>query len=134
MNKRRWGLLITISALVIVCVFGVNHVVEERAERRSQIEYQLMLKRYRPALKEYSDALKPGTTRREVESYLRSRNLKFSQMCCNGVPPGADALPDQVMIGIEKAPWCSQLSIYVDLEFAETEPRGSGTLTTPTGL
>jgi hypothetical protein len=44
------------------------------AERNRQSEYQ-------SAFKQYSDLLKPGTPRRQVESYLKESGRGFEQMC-----------------------------------------------------
>jgi hypothetical protein len=102
------------AAVLIVSVFGIKYVIDRRAERKSQIEYQSVLK-------EYSAALEPGLTRREVESYLRLKGRPFRQMCCVGVR--RNALADLVRIGNEGAPWyCSQNNVYVALEFEATEP------------
>ena len=106
-----------VAALLIVSVLGIKSVIERRAEQKRQIEYQSVLK-------EYSGALKPGMTRRDVESYLHLKGRPFQQMCCVGVRRNAWA--DLVRIGKEKAPWyCSQNNVYVALEFETTEPHGT---------
>ncbi len=116
MRKRRWVLLIVVAIFLIVSAFGVKGVIDKRAEQKRQIEYQSVLM-------EYSGVLKPGMTRHDVESYLHSKGLSFQQMCCVGVRRSAWA--DLVRIGKEKAPWpCSQLNVYVALEFEMAEPHG----------
>jgi hypothetical protein len=116
MNRRRWWLLVLTAALLIVCVLGIKGVIDKRAERKRQAEYEAVLK-------EYSGALKSGTSRREVESYLRLRGRSFRQMCCVRVRRNAYA--DFVAIGVEKAPWyCNKYNIYVAFEFETTEPHG----------
>ena len=118
MNKRRWGLLVIVAALLIVCVLGIKSVIEKRAARKRQAEYEAVLR-------EYSGAVKSGMPRREVESYLRLRGRSFRQMCCIGVPRNAYA--DIVKIGEEKAPWyCNKYNVYVAFEFETTEPHGTG--------
>ncbi len=116
MGKKRWVLLIIVPACLFVSVFGIKGVIDRRAEQKRQIEYQSVLK-------EYSGALKPGMTRREVESFLRLKGHSFQQMCCVGVRRNAWA--DLVRIGKDQAPWyCSQSNVYVALEFETTEPHG----------
>jgi hypothetical protein len=119
MNKRRWWLLVVVAASLIICVLAIKSVVTKRAERKRQTEYEA-------GLKEYSGALKPGMSRREVESYLRLRGHSFRQMCCIAVPRNAYA--DLVKIGEEKAPWyCNKYNVYVAFEFETTEPHGMRT-------
>jgi hypothetical protein len=102
--------------LLIVCGLGVSVVIDRRAAKKRQTQYEAVLK-------DYSDALKPGLSRREVESYLQLRGHPFRQMCCVRVPRGAYA--DLVKIGQEKAPWyCNKYNIHIALEFATTEPHG----------
>jgi hypothetical protein len=117
MDKRRWWLLVMGAAFLIICVLGIKGVMDKRAERKRQTEYEVVLK-------EYSDALKSGMSRREVESYLRLRGRSFQQMCCVTVPRNAYA--DIVKIGEEKAPWyCNKYNVYVAFEFGTTEPHGT---------
>ena len=119
MNKRRWGLLVIAAALLIVCVLGIKSVIEKRAARKRQTEYEAVLR-------EYSGALKSGMPRREVEYYLRLRCRSFRQMCCIGVP--RNAYPDIVKIGEEKPPcYCNKYNVYVAFEFETTEPHGTVT-------
>jgi hypothetical protein len=119
MNKRRWGLLVIVAALLIVCLLGIKSVIEKRAAQKRQTEYEAVLR-------EYSGALKSGMSRREVESYLRLRGRSFRQMCCIKVPRNAYA--DIVKIGEEKAPWyCNKYNVYVAFEFETTEPHGTVT-------
>ena len=119
MNRRRWWLLVLTAALLIVCVLGIKGVIDKRAERKRQAEYDAVLK-------EYSGALKSGMSRREVESYLRLRGRSFRQICCVRVQRNAYA--DLVRIGVEQAPWyCNKYNIYVAFEFETTEPHGMST-------
>jgi hypothetical protein len=60
--KRRW------LALVLVGVLGA---LAGCVARRSKA-----------AVHSYSQALKPGMTRKDVEDYFRTNRVKFSQMCC----------------------------------------------------
>ena len=76
---------------------------------------------YQAALQEYSNEIKPGLTRNEVESYFRTRGVRFTQMCCVGQARGAWA--DLVKVGEESAPWyCSEYYVNIAFEFRATEP------------
>lgn len=55
--------------LLLAAQWGVN----ERAEREH---------RYQRTLAQYLVKLRPGMTRDEVERYLHSRNIAFTQTCC----------------------------------------------------
>jgi hypothetical protein len=76
---------------------------------------------YRAALQVYSQDLKPGQTRKEVEAYFHAKNVRFGQICCIGQPQHAWA--DLVKTGDE---WpmliCSEFSINVAFEFRAMEP------------
>jgi hypothetical protein len=77
--------------------------------------------RYEHQLNAFSEALKPGMKRSEVESYLRSRNIEFSKMCCSGAK--LNAMDDLVQVGHEKAGLvCVERNVYVAFQFAAVEP------------
>jgi hypothetical protein len=79
-------------------------------------EYQ-----YSRTLDEYSAALKPGMTRREVERYASSRNQRVEHF--GWVGTSRSALDDAIEIGHEPKGWvCMQQNVYVALEYAATEP------------
>ena len=72
------------------------------------------------AIRAYSQALKPGITRRQVQDYLHSRGVNFFERCC--VEPRA-AFSILVKVGQEDAPWyCSEWPDYVAFEFNATAP------------
>jgi hypothetical protein len=74
---------------------------------------------YQAALKSYSDTLKTGSTRKEVETYLGSKNTSFQTMCCIDAD---NAFSFLVKIGSEKHPWyCSEHNVYIALHFAASE-------------
>jgi hypothetical protein len=94
--------------------WGINCIIDRRAASKRQVQYEAVLKGY-------SDNLRPGMSRREVESYLRRRGHPFQRMCCVGRPLSANA--DLVRIGQERAPcYCSEYRVYVAFEFDTTEP------------
>lgn len=77
---------------------------------------------YLAALERYSTDLKPGVTRREVESYLRAKGVAFGQRCCWGAD--RNALDDFVKIGEEFPPWyCSRREVLIVFDFDGAERR-----------
>lgn len=59
----------------------------------------------------------PTNRRTDVESYLSTKNVKFSNGCC--IARNASALDDTTKIGQEDAPWyCSEHNVYVAFQFA----------------
>ena len=78
---------------------------------------------YRRALKAYSDVLKPGMKRSEVENYfIMSKYISFNRECCVG--PKRGTFDDLVEIAHEKAGWvCQEQVVYVAFEFATVEPK-----------
>lgn len=105
-------------ALVTIAIFfsvlRAHGLREGKAERTRQLEYQAQVKKY-------SDALKPGTTRRMVEGYLRAQNVTYSSMCC--VSTAHKGFSELVLIGHERPPWyCSAKNIYVAFEFDAADP------------
>ena len=78
---------------------------------------------YQAKLLSYSDALKPGMTRKGVEAYLRAKGVVFQQLCC---VDERTALADLVKIGKEKHPWyCEEHNVYVAFQFAAVETHES---------
>lgn len=96
MGKRRRMMLVIAAVLLITFGLGIKGVIDRRAAKKRQAQYEA-------ALKVYSDAMTPGLSRRQVESYLRLRGHSFRQMCCVGIQRSAYA--DLLKIGEEKAPW-----------------------------
>jgi hypothetical protein len=76
---------------------------------------------YRRVLKTYSDVLKPGMKRSEVENYfIMSKYVSFGRECCVG--PKRGTFDDLVEIAHEKPGWiCQGQVVYVAFEFAAAE-------------
>jgi hypothetical protein len=75
--------------------------------------------RYQAALQSYSDALKPGATRKTVEEYLQTKGVQYRKMCCISEKSTEAYL---IEIGHEKHPWyCSEHNVYVALQFVSDE-------------
>lgn len=100
--------------MLAICLFAIRAELSKRAEQKRYADYAR-------ATKAYSDALKPGTTRGQVENFLKLRNLDFRRMCCIG--PHDNAPADLVRIGKERPPWyCSESNVYVALRFVASAP------------
>jgi hypothetical protein len=98
--------------------------LERLAQEKREVAYQSILR-------SYSEVLRPGMTRKEVENYLRAKNVTFSQMCCVDPRDTHKGVNDEVTkIGHEDAPWfCSANTVYVAFRFTGPERRSVG----PTG-
>lgn len=116
--KLKYWLLILAVVIITSVAIEIHNVRENRAQRKRNVVYQM-------TLRSYSEVLKPGMTRKEVEDYLRARNTPIRQMCCVGRKKLSRSVYDDLAkIGQEDAPWfCSEKNIYVAFEFDGTEPR-----------
>jgi hypothetical protein len=91
---------------------------------RGQSKQQKREAAYQAKLQTYSDVLKPGMTRKNVEEYLRAKGVAFGQYCCIDEQ---SAYADLVTIGKEKHPWyCEAHNVYIAFQFAAVEPHKSG--------
>jgi hypothetical protein len=113
-------------ALVTVAVgllaLGMRYELKQREQIRRQTDYQT-------ALSAYTQALKPGMTRREVEDYIQRKNAKFSHTCCVDSTETAKrhTWDDLVRIGQEEHPWfCSAHNIYIAFQFTDYEQQKAG--------
>jgi hypothetical protein len=71
---------------------------------------------YQAQLAAFSQSVKPGMSRQEVESSLRTGGRDIQQMCCMG--KWKNAYDDLTKIGQEPHPWyCSAHSVYIGFEF-----------------
>jgi hypothetical protein len=109
---KRWLLAIIVVIALALSATALRHVLKEEANKKREVAYQ-------SALQAYSQNLRPGLTRRDVEKYLRARDITFVRMCC---VEEQSALADLVKVGEEDAPWyCSEYYVFVAFEFAATE-------------
>jgi hypothetical protein len=118
----RWLLPIAILLVVVLSALAVRHFSQERAQQRREVDYQ-------SALRSYSVILTPGMTRKELEDYLRAKDVKFHQMCCveQSKRFSANVYDDLVKIGQEDAPWfCSEKNVYVAFQFVGPPKNGPG--------
>ena len=110
---RPWHFIILgLFAITLVGV-AVWHTLEKRAREKREAVYQR-------TLLSYSNILKPGMSRKDVEDYFHSSNTVFQQMCC--VDPSTfskGVYDDIVRIGQEDSPWfCSEHNVYIVFQFA----------------
>jgi hypothetical protein len=103
-----------VVALAIVVSIGMHYSFKKQAQNRREAAYQLQLL-------SYTQDLKTGMTRKEVEDYFRANKIEFRQMCCV-----ADELytrhswDDLIKIGEEEVPWfCRGNNVYVAFRFAD---------------
>ena len=98
-------LLILILVVAPLIFFGVRYEMKVRAETQAQVKRETT---YQAALRSYSQILKPGMKRKEVEDYLRLNKIEFLQM----------SPYDLTKIGEEKPPWfCGTSDVYVQFRF-----------------
>jgi hypothetical protein len=111
-DMRRWRLPTAAFIVILLSVVAVRYTLGKRAQQKREASYE-------SALRFYSEALKPGMTRGEVEEYLQTHNVRFRQMCCVDVKDFSKGVYDDLMkIGGEDAPWfCSQKNVYIALQF-----------------
>jgi hypothetical protein len=83
--------------------------------------------RYQAFVLAYSQALKPGTTREEVEAHLHREGKAFQKWTDR-----QQATPDDfVKIGSEPAPWyCNERNVYVRFNFRPHRSESVQTLMT----
>ena len=115
-NPRRAVLILflCVVALAVVVSIGVRYWFKKQAQNSREAAYRLQLL-------SYTQDLKTGMTRKEVEDYLRANKIEVRQMCCV-----ADELytrhswDDLVKIGEEEVPWfCRGNNVYVAFRFAD---------------
>ena len=111
---KRTLLLIFLLLGVGLLALGIRHRQKLQAKRKREAAYQ-------SALVSYTQVLKPGMTRKEVEDYLRARNVAFGQLCCVGIQAHPKhSLDDITKVGQEDAPWfCNKHDVFVAFQFED---------------
>jgi len=114
---RRWFLYLAITLIAAFAVgWRIHHVAEEKAQSKRELEYQ-------ENLRSYSEVLKTGMSRKEVEDYLSAKKIRFRQMCCVDRKKFSwevydNTYDDLVKIGQEDVPWaCSENNVYIAFQF-----------------
>jgi hypothetical protein len=114
--------VLLLSLLVAACAAAVvRYLWEQRTERRQEAAYQSILL-------SYSKAVRPGTRRRDLETYFRLRSTPFHRQRLQE----QDAYADLTKIGEGDHPWyCKRKSVYVAFQFNSTEKRPDSTGQSP---
>jgi len=106
---KRWLLAIVLALVAASWALAVRHVMRAEAKKGREACYQYVLQAY-------SQDLKPGLSRKELEDYFRARGARFEQMCCL---EEHGAFADLVKVGQEDAPWhCGATFVYIAFEFS----------------
>jgi hypothetical protein len=111
--KRKRLLMLVLSVVILTLIgIGIRREWKRQAREKREIEYQ-------SALHSYSQLLKVGMTRKEVEDYLRTKNAQFSQMCCVDSKEMRKGIWDDLTrVGEEDPPWfCNHHSVYIAFQF-----------------
>jgi hypothetical protein len=112
-NMRRKLLIIVVLILVVGFIVTVRYARQLQAQRKREAGYQV-------ALQGYSQMLRLGMTRKDVEDQIRTKGITFQQICCIDE---RSAYADLLRIGKEGAPWyCSEQNIYIAFQFSALEP------------
>jgi len=111
--------LILILLVAGLCGLGVRYWSKKQMQMRREATYQA-------ALRSYTEALKPGMTRKQVEDYLRAKNIKFRQICCVDIKELQSSRrrswDDLTKIGEEDIPFvCRENNVYVAFQFTDHE-------------
>jgi len=107
--------LLSMRCLVLLVLFTAGS-----CDSRAQSAKEKREAAYQAKLQYYSDVLKPGMTRKNVEDYLRGKGVAFGQLCCIDE---ISAFADLVYIGKEKHPWyCEKHNVFIAFQFAAVEP------------
>ena len=115
---KYWRLVAMVVVFTFV-VIAIHNVREKRSQQKRDVAYQT-------ALRSYSEVIKPGMTRKEVEDLLHARNKTFRQMCCVDIKKPMGVWDDLVKIAQEDPPWiCGAKNIYIAFQFAGTRPQSA---------
>ena len=105
--------LLAILVLVVLVVVGVNLM--------SSSEKKEDEKRFQASLAEYQSALKPGSTRFQVEDYFRQHGTAFQRACCD-----AQNFADRASLGDEpRNLFCQPWKVSLDFQFKSAESRAN---------
>jgi hypothetical protein len=104
-----------LTFLIFALLATVPKAPAQSAKQKREASYQAVLQ-------SYSEILKPGMTRKNVEEYLKAKGVKHERMCCIDEKT---AWVDLVRIGKEKHPWyCSAHTVYIAFQFADEPHEG----------
>ena len=66
----------------MLCILLLGVVASGNCHDWGQSAQQKRETAYQAKLQSYSDVLKPGITRKNVEDYLRTKGVAFGRLCC----------------------------------------------------
>jgi hypothetical protein len=112
MNPTMKRLILLILVVVVLAAIGfavryrLKEQAEEEADKKREASYEL-------SRREYAQALEPGMNRKEVEAYIRKKNLPVLPVCCVG-----GRKSDLIKIGQDEDTWvCGENYVYIALQF-----------------
>ena len=114
--KTRWWLLVLI--LTVISLGASAACCTQACIRQREAAY-------RSILASYSEVLKVGMTRKEVEAYLERNGKPFRRTCCVAEWLGKNAWDDIVKIGKEVLRWVAA-STTCTLGLSSSPPRSTG--------
>ena len=114
--KTRWWLLVLI--LTVISLGASAACCTQACIRQREAAY-------RSILASYSEVLKVGMTRKEVETYLERNGKPFRRTCCVAEWLGKNAWDDIVKIGKEVLRWVAA-STTCTLGLSSSPPRSTG--------
>ena len=89
--------------LLAVCVIAIANLVYSAEKKKSEVALQTTLTTFRTALQ-------AGTSRTQVEDYIRQQGMSFTQ--------GPQTLSDRVSLGEEpRNLFCQPWNVYIDFQF-----------------
>jgi hypothetical protein len=109
------------NPLTLRCFVLLVLLASGGGDARGQSKQQKREAAYQAKLQSYTDVLKPGMTRKNVEDYLRGKGVEFRKLCC---VDKESVFSDLVKIGKEKHPWyCEEHNVYIAFQFVSVEPQ-----------
>ena len=111
-------LLVIIASLVLaaICVFSIRYGLARHTRRKLEAARRVG---YEQILASYSNEVRLGTNRKQVEEDFRAKGTIFRQICRI---QASTTVSDLIKIGEEDVPWfCSEHNIYVAFQFSPTD-------------
>lgn len=97
------------GVLVVLVIVGVSLMSSSERKEGEQ--------RFQATLAEYRSAVKPGSSRVQVEEYLQKQNMAFERACC-----GPQAVSDRAHLGeLPRNLFCQPWKVSLDFQFKNSE-------------
>jgi hypothetical protein len=112
---RRW---LWLSGAILLSLSFYAWKFHDLAKQRGAAEREIG---YQRTLDSYLHSVRIGSSRKQVEDFLKSRNVSFGQIYAVEAPSTAD--DDIVQVGTEESPfwYCGRFEIFVAFEFDAVE-------------